>query len=80
MSDRDGFATGFLLGTIIGGTIGGVLGALLVKKNSLAIEDKDKEKHLSEAEEKIEGTRKSLEEKIAQINLAIDDVREQLGS
>ncbi len=85
MSQKDGFGSGFVLGSMIGAVVGGLLGASLVnyrdKQNS-----KEKSKPLAEGEqaikftteESIEVARHSLEDKIAQLNLAIDDVRQQL--
>ena len=85
MSQKDGFGSGFVLGSIIGGVFGGLLGASLFsyrdKQNS-----KEPNKPLAEGEqavkftteESIEVARHSLEDKIAQLNLAIDDVRQQL--
>ena len=86
MSQQDGFGSGFVLGSIVGGVIGGVLGTLLASRqeNKTIAEDRS----LIEAgtqtqftpEESIEVARHSLEDKIAQLNLAIDDVRQQLDS
>jgi gas vesicle protein len=81
MSQRDGFTGGFLLGTLVGGVIGGVVGALAASKRWT--EDQDDSPNLESNEpsdETIEGARRSLESKISQLNLAIDDVRQQLGS
>jgi gas vesicle protein len=94
MSQRDGFTGGFLLGTLVGGIVGGVLGALVVAQReseegeqeksllnsglSKAKELKDRKRKL-QSEESIEEARRSLEDKIAQLNSAIDDVRQQLG-
>lgn len=86
MSQQDGFGNGFVIGSIVGGIIGGVLGTLMAsrqEKKSLA-----EEQSLIEAgkqtkfttEESAEVARHSLEDKIAQLNLAIDDVRQQLGN
>ena len=86
MSEQNSFGNGFVLGSILGGVIGGVLGTLLASRQenkSLA-----EERSLIEAgtqpkfttEENIEVARHSLEDKIAQLNLAIDDVRQQLGA
>ena len=86
MSNREGFTGGFIAGAAIGGLVGAVLGAVLVKRateNSL-IElseskgSKGKKRQLET--ERIEVARLSLEDKIAQLNQAIDDVRLQLGS
>ncbi|MEL6928178.1 MAG: hypothetical protein AAFO95_06065 [Cyanobacteria bacterium J06600_6] len=86
MGQQNGFGSGFILGSIVGGVVGGVLGTILSTQ---------KEKQLSEAqkselqssrigtlntEESIELARHSLEDKIAQLNLAIDDVKDQLGT
>jgi gas vesicle protein len=94
MSQQDNFSGGFLLGAIVGGAVGGVLGALLTaqrlteeteeetSKPELA-EKKSKRKRRSLAassEQNIELARRSLEDKIAQLNDAIDVARQQLGS
>ncbi|MGK7894308.1 MAG: hypothetical protein AB4372_11955 [Xenococcus sp. (in: cyanobacteria)] len=85
MSQKDRFGSGFVLGSIIGGIVGGLLGASLV--NYRDQQSKQEEgKPLSEGgepvkfttEESIEVARHRLEDKIAQLNLAIDDVRQQL--
>ncbi len=93
MSQRDGFASGFILGAIIGGAIGGIVGALAASKRSAltpnalqANEDEmlqsatTPERIEHNAEHGIEIARRSLETKIAQLNSAIDDVRQQLSS
>jgi phage tail tape-measure protein len=85
MSQRDGFAGGFLLGTIVGGVVGGFLGAWVAKRSQ---ETKTEKPSLLESgkaakfnvDQDMEFARRSLEDKIAQLNLAIDDVRQQLGS
>ena len=95
MSQRDGFASGFLAGAVFGGLLGGVVGALVatqldndkdeVEKLRLnsSLPDaktlKSRRRQLK-AEESIEVARRSLEDKIAQLNTAIDDVRQQLGT
>ncbi len=95
MSQRDGFASGFLAGAVFGGLLGGVVGALVatqldndkdeVEKLGLnsSLPDaktlKSRRRQLK-AEESIEVARRSLEDKIAQLNTAIDDVRQQLGT
>ena len=86
MSQQDGFGSGFVIGSIVGGVIGGVLGTLLASRQDN--KSRAEEQSLIEAgtqtqfnsEERIEVARHSLEDKIAQLNLAIDDVRQQLGS
>lgn len=93
MSSKDGFAGGFLAGALVGGAIGSVLGVLLSKRleENNAGEEKLRSADRSEGkavkgktmhlkEERMEGARRSLEDKIAQLNEAIDDVREQLRS
>lgn len=81
MSQRDGFASGFLLGAVVGGAIGGIVGALAATRR-LPVESEEHEDevvNLKDSEQTIESTRRSLETKIAQLNVAIDDVRQQLG-
>jgi hypothetical protein len=94
MSQRDGFTSGFLAGAIVGGLIGGVIGALVAGQRdtddeaeqsllnanrSEAKAIKAKKRQLN-SEDSIEAARRSLEDKIAQLNTAIDDVRQQLGT
>ena len=86
MSQQNGFGSGFILGSIVGGVVGGLLGTTLAnrqgKQISAAQDDplkRDRELSFS-SEESIELARHGLEDKIAQLNLAIDDVRQQLGS
>lgn len=95
MSQRDGFSGGFLLGTIVGGVVGGVVGALLTAKqftnetdapdkmgpNTLGTKANRKKRAIKPGREgvEMEAARRSLEDKIAQLNDAIDDVRQQLG-
>lgn len=80
MSQREGFGAGFFAGAIFGGLVGGVLGATLASRSR-----KKDEKPLLEGESgdtlpesQMEIARRSLEDKIAQLNSAIDDVRQQL--
>jgi gas vesicle protein len=84
MAQRDGFTGGFIFGAIAGGIVGGILGTILAKKldneeRKLLKSNKQKQLDL-ETEENIEGARRNLEDKIAQLNLVIDDVRDQLGT
>jgi hypothetical protein len=95
MSQQDNFSGGFLLGTVVGGLVGGLVGALIAsgKLSELTAEDETllspEEKAAKAAQRRslkfaggqpdIEASRRSLEDKIAQLNEAIDDVREQLG-
>ena len=86
MSQQNGFGSGFILGSIVGGVVGGLLGTLLVTRNEKQISDEDNSILKSgtempfSSEESIEQARHGLEDKIAQLNLAIDDVRQQLSS
>ncbi len=88
MSQKNGFSNGFILGSIVGGVIGGVLGTLLANKSEKPSSVDNNYNNSLEAgtevrfstEESIEKARHGLEDKIAQLNLAIDDVRQQLGS
>jgi gas vesicle protein len=95
MSQRDGFASGFLAGAVVGGLLGGVIGALVATQRENELEEVEKpllnsglpeakslksRRRQLKAEESIEVARRSLEDKIAQLNTAIDDVRQQLGT
>lgn len=67
--------------------MGGVLGTVLANRSRRGLGDGDNQAFLEEIrngrltpEEGMEVARRSLEDKIAQLNLAIDDVRQQLGS
>ncbi len=86
MSQRDGFASGFFLGAIFGSVIGGVVGAVVTSRRNNNIDD-EIQSLLSpgtggkfNTEESIEIARRRLEDKITQLNLAIDDARQQLGN
>lgn len=92
MSERDGFTSGFLVGAVAGSLVGGIVGALLATKLDRNEQGEQEPPLLSKtkfnksrrsrlkAEESIEVARRSLEDKIAQLNVAIDDVRQQLGT
>ena len=85
MSQKNGFSNGFILGSIVGGVIGGLLGTLLANKSEKqsSVDNNSIEAGTEvrfNTEESIEMARHGLEDKIAQLNLAIDDVRQQLGS
>ena len=86
MSQQNGFGSGFILGSVIGGVLGGLLGTVLATRNEKQITEQNeyrlqtgREVPLG-SEESIELARHGLEDKIAQLNLAIDDVRQQLRS
>jgi len=78
MSERDGFGSGFLLGTVVGGVVGGVIGAIAASRRKHSDLSQEQQSQL-EQEQGMETARRSLEDKISQLNLAIDDVRQQLG-
>ncbi|NES97922.1 MAG: hypothetical protein F6K32_22465 [Desertifilum sp. SIO1I2] len=93
MTQRDNFVSGFLFGSVVGGVVGGVLGALLVSRrneeallneetrNALEAKTPGKTKPLKATDDdRIETARRSLEDKIAQLNETIDEVRQQLGN
>jgi hypothetical protein len=88
MSNRDGFTGGFIAGALFGGIVGGILGTLLTSnrlQESLPADEtlnsKNKKRNLKPpTEQSIELARRGLEDKIAQLNEAIDDVREQLST
>lgn len=91
MSNRDNFGSGFLLGTLVGGLVGGAIGAIVGSKlseetplpengTSPDIKPRKLRKRQRTSEESIETARRSLENKIAQLNEAIDDVRQQLSN
>ena len=88
MSNREGFTGGFIAGAAVGGLVGAVLGAVLSQRASeglLSESDREAAKILRQTkashleDEGMEVARLSLEDKIAQLNQAIDDVRLQLG-
>ncbi|MEO0948221.1 MAG: hypothetical protein AAFY11_08775 [Cyanobacteria bacterium J06641_5] len=87
MAQREGFGNGFLLGSLVGGIVGGIVGAVLVSRSTEG--DDGGEGDLfraptaidaSDAESLAVDARRSLEEKISQIDRAIEDVRQRLGS
>lgn len=85
MSNRDNFAGGFLLGTIVGGVVGGLIGALVASSAKTeetlpeATENNQTNKRsLPPTSKSMEMARRGLEDKIAQLNVAIDDVQRQL--
>jgi len=83
MSERNNFSGGFILGAIFGGIVGGVVGSAIAtnKKNKPLLKAGTREEKFSMKEaENNEDSRRSLENKIAQLNLAIDDVRQQLDT
>lgn len=92
MSQRDNFTGGFLVGAVVGGFLGAVVGTLVATRratdtetndasllNASNLEAKPQKRQLKDSDS-IELARRSLEDKIAQLNAAIDDVRTQLGT
>lgn len=90
MSQQDNFASGFITGALLGGVVGGVIGALAASRlsssggrESSRLRFRDEEDFIDAAddltEESMEQARRGLEDKIAQLNEAIDDVRQQMG-
>ena len=86
MGQQDNFGSGFLLGTLFGGLVGGVVGAVVASRISRPVEEGDdallppnETSKLSPTDADIELARRGLEDKIAQLNNAIDDVRQRLG-
>lgn len=84
---QDNFMGGFLLGTIVGGVLGGLTGVLASSRLSSrelaetrGADDSDLRTTGQGGSRNIESTRRSLEEKIAQLNEAIDGVRQQLNN
>lgn len=84
MSQQNGFGSGFILGSIVGGVVGGVLGTVLATPKEKQVMRKRTFRQPREVsfgtEERIEIARHGLEDKIAQLNLAIDEVKQQLGT
>ncbi len=87
MSQQGNFFGGFLLGTVMGGVVGGVIGVLAASRLSQAekpetaeVKPSKKRQVKAAPEQNMEVARRGLEDKIAQLNDAIDDVRQQLGT
>ena len=86
MAQQNGFGSGFILGSVVGGVVGGVLGTILATRKEKQLTQGNNSELNSlrnnalNTEENIELARYGLEDKIAQLNLAIDDVKQQLGT
>jgi len=87
-----GFILGTIVGGVVGGVVGALLTAKQftdetetstkpVGANSLGSKPNRKKRTIKPGREgvEMEAARRSLEDKIAQLNDAIDDVRQQLG-
>ena len=88
-----GFLAGALFGGLVGGILGAVIAS---QKDALSEEETELNNNSIEANQtasnsrqmrasanesiEMESTRRSLEDKIAQLNATIDDVRKQLGN
>ena len=90
MSQPDNFASGFLTGALLGGIMGGIVGVLVTSRLNRESSESDSFKLAPDednsgrsiqgiSEEQMEVARRGLEDKIAQLNEAIDEVRQQLG-
>lgn len=84
------FTGGFFLGALFGGVLGGVVGALAAQRltqeedshldfGELSDELKRNLSNVTQ-EERMELARRGLEDKIAQLNSAIEDVRSQMSN
>jgi len=88
MSQQGNFFGGFLLGAVMGGAVGGVIGVLAASRLAQAeasdgkteVKPAKKRQMKAAPEQNMEVARRGLEDKIAQLNDAIDDVRQQLGT
>lgn len=93
MSNRDGFSGGFWLGTLVGGVVGGIVGASIATQRANRIDDETESSRLSSASgekrpfkssrnrtlDRMEIARRSLDDKISDLNNAIDSVRSSIG-
>jgi hypothetical protein len=93
MSQQDNFSGGFILGAIVGGVVGGIFGVALATAKTATPTTAAEPKvarprrrplrvptEVPVTEQSMEVARQGLEDRIAQLNDAIDDVRQQLGS
>jgi gas vesicle protein len=95
MSQREGFTGGFIAGAIFGGFVGALAGTLVATQrlpqsrssSSLLLEDNPSEPKIRKGKRRqiqpsdgIELSRRTLEDKIAQLHDAIDEVRLSLGN
>ncbi len=86
---QNNFAGGFIAGAFLGGIVGGVVGVLASNRLrqgathddfSQLSEEERRQLENATTEERMEIARRGLEDKIAQLNTAIEDVRGQMGS
>ncbi len=93
MSNRDGFSGGFWLGTIVGGVVGGIVGASIASQRANRFDADSQNSRLSDERgdkrplkssrsrklDRMEMARRSLDDKISDLNNAIDSVRSSIG-
>lgn len=94
MSNRNKFSSGFWLGTIIGGVVGGIVGATIANNRANRLDDELESTELprdgsekrplkssrrSRSTDRMEIARRSLDDKISDLNNAIDAVRSSVG-
>lgn len=92
MSNRGGFGNGFWLGTLVGGIVGGAIGATIANKranrfeeegDSLLSADLGEKRPLKSGSagrvDRTERTRRNLDDKISDLNSAIDAVRSSIA-
>jgi gas vesicle protein len=92
MSDRNGFGAGFWLGTIVGGVVGGVVGASIASQKNNRFDNGERDTLRERGEkrplksnrmrsgDRMEMARRSLDDKISDLNNAIDAVRSTIGT
>ena len=91
MSQSGNFTSGFFLGALLGGVVGGVAGVLAANRISRTEAEEpanfnqlsdDIRQNLADMsnDERMEVARRGLEDKISELNAAIEEVRQQLGS
>jgi gas vesicle protein len=91
MSQQDNFSGGFVLGALVGGAIGALIGVVLAApkeardrpRGEVSPVPKPRKRPLrglgDPSEQTMEVARQGLEDKIAQLNDAIDEVRHQIN-
>jgi hypothetical protein len=92
MSDRNGFSSGFWLGTLVGGVVGGIVGSVIIGANqrneeqmdSDLLPDRGQKRPLKSSRlrttDRMEMARQSLDDKISELNNAIDAVRSSVSN
>ncbi len=91
MSNRDGFNGGFWLGTLVGGVVGGIVGVTIAERRANRLEDDDRTRLSGDGDkrplkssrsrrmDRMEMARRSLDDKINDLNNAIDSVRSSIS-